>query len=276
MLLKLMFITNNPMIAKYAEEAGVNRIFVDMEHIGKEKRQGGLDTVQNRHTLEDIKKISEVITEAELLVRINPIHDRSYEYTSSKEEIDNAIANGAKILMLPYFKTVSEVEKFIKLVDGRVKTIPLLETPEAVAVIDDILKIDGIDEMYIGLNDLSLGYGKKFMFELLSDGTVERLSNKFLDKNIPYGFGGIAGIGKGLLPAEKILLEHYRLHSSSVILSRAFCDTQKISNIADISNVFQKGVRDIREYEKNIERYRERLIENKKEINEIVQTIIAS
>ena len=31
MALKLMYITNNPEIAKIAEEAGVYRIFVDME-----------------------------------------------------------------------------------------------------------------------------------------------------------------------------------------------------------------------------------------------------
>ena len=31
MALKLMYITNNPKVAKIAEEAGVDRIFVDME-----------------------------------------------------------------------------------------------------------------------------------------------------------------------------------------------------------------------------------------------------
>ena len=49
----------------------------------------------------------------------------------------------------------------------------------AVERIDEILALDGIDEVHIGLNDLSLGYGMKFMFELLTDGTVERLCLKF-------------------------------------------------------------------------------------------------
>ena len=61
------------------------------------------------HTVDDIKKIANVIETAELLVRINPIHEATEEYISSKEEIDQAIANGAKILMLPYFKSVDEV-----------------------------------------------------------------------------------------------------------------------------------------------------------------------
>ena len=43
------------------------------------------------------------------------------------------------------------------------------------------------------------------MFELLADGTVEKLCVKFKMKGIPYGFGGIASIGHGELPAEDII-----------------------------------------------------------------------
>ena len=45
MSLKLMYITNRPEIAQIAESAGVDRIFVDMEYIGKAKRQYGTDSV---------------------------------------------------------------------------------------------------------------------------------------------------------------------------------------------------------------------------------------
>ena len=84
MALKLMYITNRPDIAQIAETAGVDRIFLDMEFIGKAARQGGMDTVQNHHTLEDVKKISESIEFAELLVRVNPIHKRTEDYVSSE------------------------------------------------------------------------------------------------------------------------------------------------------------------------------------------------
>ena len=40
-MLKLMYITNRPDIAQIAETAGADRIFVDMEFIGKDKRQRG-------------------------------------------------------------------------------------------------------------------------------------------------------------------------------------------------------------------------------------------
>ena len=101
MALKLMYITNRPDIAQIAETAGVDRIFIDMEFIGKSVRQGGMDTVQNHHTLDDVKIISESIESAELLVRVNPIHEKTENYISSEEEINRAIENGAKILMLP-------------------------------------------------------------------------------------------------------------------------------------------------------------------------------
>ena len=179
MPLKLMYITNSEDVAHIAEEAGVDRIFVDMEYIGKTDRQGGMDTVQSRHTADDVRRLAQCLNKSELFVRVNPIHEKTDKYSSSKEEIDEVIEAGADLLMLPYFKTAEEVQTFVKYVDGRAKTVLLVETPEAAAIAENLVKIPGIDEMFIGLNDLSLGYGKNFMFELLLDGTVEELCLKF-------------------------------------------------------------------------------------------------
>ena len=151
--------------------------------------------------------------------------------------------------MLPYFKTVLDVQKFVDMVDGRAKTMLLLETPEAAELIDDIVRIRGIDELFIGLNDLSLGYGKKFMFELLADGTVEKLTDIIKNKGIPFGFGGLASLNGGLLPGNLVLKEHYRLGSSSVILSRSFCNVNHQTDLAKIEKIFINGVAEIRNYE---------------------------
>ncbi len=266
MALKLMYITNKPEVAKIAEDAGVDRIFIDMEYIGKNKRQGGMDTVQSHHTFSDIRDIKKIVQTAEIMVRINPVHEATGEYGSTKEEIDAAICAGADILMLPYFKTVEEVKIFLECVDGRVKVLPLLETPEAVEIIDDILSLKGIDEIFIGLNDLSLGYGKKFMFEVLADGTVERLCKKFRAKMLPFGFGGIAALGKGDLPSEYIIREHYRLGSECVILSRSFCNTEKITELEEIERIFMKGVREIRLLEEECQQHLDYFSENTKEL----------
>lgn len=274
MSLKLMYITNRPEIAQIAETAGVDRIFIDLEYIGKADRQGGMDTVQSRHTLDDVKRISEAITTAELLVRVNPIHDATEAYDSSEKEICMAIDNGADIVMLPFFKTVDEVKRFLSAVRGRAKTMLLLETPEAVEIVDDLLCLEGIDSIHIGLNDLSLGYGKKFMFELLTDGTVERLCTKFREKNIPYGFGGIASLGNGMIPAEMIIKEHYRLGSTCAILSRSFCNVDKINHMGVISSTFVNGMREIREFEAECEKHIGYFINNKFELENAVKTIV--
>lgn len=274
--LNLMYITNSPDVARIAESAGVDRIFVDMEYIGKSQRQGGMDTVQSHHTIQDIRAIKSVVSTAEILVRLNPIHEATDEYCSSKDEIDAAIEAGADILMLPFFKTVDEVRTFVELVGGRAKTMPLVETPESVEVIDEILKINGIDEIFIGLNDLSLGYGKKFMFELLADGTVEKLCLKFKLSGIPYGFGGIASLGKGMLISECIIKEHYRMESTCAILSRSFCNVSKIKDLEQINSIFKNGVSEIRDFENECQRYSSFFTDNERIVAEKVRMICNS
>ena len=274
-MLKLMYITNRPDIAQIAETAGVDRIFVDMEFIGKDERQKGLDTVKSRHTFLDIANIKQAVEMAEVLARINPIHDPLPDYPGSAVEIDRTIAAGADIIMLPYFKTPEEVRTFLKLVDGRARTMLLLETREAVEHVDEILSIPGIDEIHIGINDLSISYGKRFMFELLADGTVEQLCFKFRKKGIPFGFGGIASLGNGLLPSEYVIKEHYRLGSTCVILSRSFCDVMKIHHIGIINDTFLKGVRKIRELEQECAPHSEYFQKNQRMVEQKVAEICA-
>ena len=164
-----MYITNNPIVAGIAQDAGVDRIFLDMEYIGKAERQCGLDTVLCSHTIEDIAAVRKAVTKSELLVRCNSL------YSGSAQEIEDILRAGADVIMLPYFKSVEEAERFIGMVGGRAKVCLLLETPEAAAQIDALLTLNGIDEIHIGINDLSIGDGKKFLFEVLADGTVDYL-----------------------------------------------------------------------------------------------------
>ena len=272
--LDFMFITNNPEIAKVAQETGVKRIWVDLEILGKEERQPGMNTVKSGHTLEDVSAIKNVLTTSELLVRINPIHD------GSEDEINEVIARGADMIMLPYFRSVDEVNTFLKCVNGRAKTTLLFESKEAVEKIDNIIANGGFDEVHIGLNDLHLSYGMTFMFELLSNGMVEKICNKFKAARIPYGFGGIAKIGEGLLSAERVITEHYRLGSTRAILSRSFCDTQFNNDFNIWKREFQLGVNQIRLYESLLpllpESYIQQNIEEvKKGVNKVVEIIKA-
>ena len=212
----LMILASTVEDAILAQEAGVDRIFYDLEYIGKAERQRGRDTVKYHNDIELIPELRKVINKSSLLVRTNPIH----AYTAA--EVEKAIQYGADYLMLPMTMDRADVEHYVKLVAGRAKVIIMVETAAAMARIDDILEVPGVDEIFIGLNDLHISLGLHFLFEPLSGGLVDYIAAKCRAKCIPFGFGGIARIGDGILPADMILGEHLRLGSTSVILSRTF------------------------------------------------------
>ena len=230
--MKLMLLTGDPVFAKKADGCGVDRIFLDLEYINKADRQKGRNTFITHNTVEDIPPLREAVKNAELLVRVNPIN------SLSKNEIDAVCNAGADLIMLPMVYDDDDVKTFVDLVDGRAKTVPMIETAPSMARISEILDVDGVDELYIGLNDLHIGLDLTFMFEILSGGLLDYMAEKIHSKNISFGFGGMAKIGEGTLPAEKILAEHYRLGSSSVILSRTFrnevdADGKPLLNLED-------------------------------------------
>lgn len=264
-----MYITNDLDVALIAQKYGVDRVWIDLETVGKEKRQKGLDTVKSHHTVDDIKRIKPYLTTSEMLVRINSW------YEGSVDEIETVIAAGADIIMLPYWKTVDEVKSFVEAINGRCKTTVLLETKEAVECIDEVLDLGGFDEIHIGLNDLHLSYGMTFMFELLADGTVEMLCQKFRAAGLPYGFGGIARLGHGELCAESVIEEHYRLGSTRAILSRSFCNLDEYKDWTTVDELFGHEMTRLREYEKVVESFSDEvLLENQEKVKQIVGQIV--
>lgn len=268
--LNLFYITNKPEVAQIADKYGVDRVWIDLEVLGKEARQKDLDTVKSKHSISDIKRIKPILTKAEMLVRVNSW------YEGSHQEIEDVINAGADIIMLPYWKTPDEVNKFVKAVNGRCKTTLLLETREAVNCIDQVLDNGGFDEIHIGLNDLHHSLGLTFMFELLADGIVENLCNKFKNFGIPYGFGGIARLGCGELPAEEVIVEHYRLGSTRAILSRSFCNADSFNDLSEMDYQFGNELKKIRAFESSLMNYTEEDFKNNQlavnlMINQIVQ-----
>ena len=243
-MLKLLFITNAPEIAVVAEKAGVDRIWIDLESLGKELRQKNLNTVKSQHTVDDIRRIVPLLSKSKMLVRVNPWNP------DSEREIDEVIDAGADIIMLPYWKRSIEVSNFISCVNGRCRTLLLLETREAVECLDSVLEIPGVDEFHIGLNDLRISYGYKDMFEPFGNGLLDELSQKLGKAGIPFGIGGVGQFGLGLSPSpEELIAEHYRLGSSAVILSRTFCNAGKLGDIRLIEETLTRNVIILRETE---------------------------
>ena len=268
-MMKLMLVASDVETAKEAQDAGVDRIFLDLEYINKIERQMGRNTLISTNTIENVADFRRVIDKSKLLVRVNPIN------SNSKAEIDRVIADGADIVMLPMALDAGDVKTFVDYVGGRAETIPMIETAPALARIDEILEVGGFNELFIGLNDLHISMNLTFMFELLSGGIVEYLAEKIKSNSVNFGFGGIAKIGEGILPAERILAEHYRLGSQSVILSRTFRNERdskgpKVDFAAEVAKVRERES----EYLKwSPEQFEENRLEVKKCVKKIVDKI---
>ncbi|HWI79408.1 MAG TPA: aldolase/citrate lyase family protein [Ramlibacter sp.] len=215
-MLELIQITNDPAFARRCDALPGFRLFVDLERIGKAERQAGRNTFISAHQVDDVSKIKRVLRQSPLMVRVNPLHD------GTPGEVEAALQQGADRLMLPMFTRASEVGEFARLVGGRAPVTLLLETAGALACLDEWIATPGLDEVYVGLNDLHLSMGQRFMFEPLAQGWVDRVATAARRQHLRFGFGGIARLDEGLLPGRDVLAEHLRLGSGAVILSRTF------------------------------------------------------
>lgn len=264
----LMILCDTPVAAAEAQAAGVDRIFYDLEYIGKAERQHGRNAVLSHNDIEQIPALRKVLTSSKLLVRTNPIH------AYSAMEVEKAIAYGADILMLPMVVDEHDAAEFVRMVDGRARVCIMIETAAAMARVDKILAVPGVDELFIGLNDLHISMGLTFMFELLSDGLVEYIADKCHKVSVPFGFGGIARIGEGMLPSDNILGEHVRLGSSSVILSRTFKGVVGVDANARPVNL-KEEVQKVRDRMKEISTWTpQQYSENREKIAEAVDKVI--
>lgn len=215
-MLDLIQITNDPAFARRCNALGGIRLWVDLERIGKAQRQAGRNTFISTHAMEDVGRIKQVLTRARLMVRVNPLH------AETPEEVDAVLAQGADLLMLPMFGSPADLQRFAAIVGGRCPIVPLLETAQALASVDEWAATPGLSEIYVGLNDLHLSLGLRFMFEPLALGMVDRVAAAARRHGLGFGFGGIARLDEGLLAGRDVLAEHLRLGSGAVILSRTF------------------------------------------------------
>lgn len=214
----LTLFTNDSELARRADEAGINRIGLDLEMLGKAERQQHLNTWISDHTEEQLPSLRQALKKAKLFVRTNPPHP------GLRDEIDRYIEIGAEVLMLPMFHTAAEAADFISYVEGRAEVSLLIETAAAAVRIDDIVRLKGIDEIHIGLNDLHLDLGLKSHFELLRHQFMNTLSDIVHGAGIPFGFGGIGRVKDDRLPipSDLIYAQYLRLRADRALVSRVF------------------------------------------------------
>jgi hypothetical protein len=186
---------------------------VDWETRGKVKRQKEEDLELNYDTVEDLKQLSSNL-KIPVSVRVNPVGT----YTSS--EVNEALNNGAKMIMLPMAKSLEEVKSFLSIVDKRAKTIVQIETLALVKQIEGFRSLDW-DYAYIGLNDLMVERGGNSIWEAITNGTVETICKSLEGRK--YGFGGSTILGGGKpINGDLILHELVRLGGCMSIMRRTF------------------------------------------------------
>lgn len=267
--LRLFFITNQPTIAAFIANQGVARIFVDLEYIGKDARQGHLSSVKNFHTITDVERIKVACPDTDVMARINPLH------SGTQAEIDGCVSAGADTIMLPMYSNLGEVSSVADMLAGRAKLCLLAETPSALQNMRTVIQSGCVDEVHFGLNDLCIARGDRFMFQILVQGDLDEAIATLKEHHVPFGIGGLARFGEGLLPAELVLGEHVRLGSTAAILSRTFHrgadSVEQLTQTMDVRHEIDLLQQVYTEF---VSGTPENLLANQKEVRRRVQSIV--
>lgn len=248
-MIELLQITNDVQLARRCDRLPGMRLFVDLETHGKAQRQAGRNSFISDHVPGDVARMKAQLERTRLMVRVNPLH------AGSAAELDAVLAQGADLVMLPMFATPAQLHGFAALLAGRAPLVALLETAGALHSIADWIDCPGLCEVFVGLNDLHLALGCRFMFEPLARGLLDPVAARVRSRGLRFGFGGIARADQGLLPGCDVLAEHLRLGSGAVILARTFHGGQAPGgNRADppdaaAQNGFERAIQELRAIE---------------------------
>ncbi len=223
--MKYFLFSNDINLAKEVDNYDeIDSFFIDLEIIGKEKRQKNKNTLISYHEINDIRRVRDYLNKTSLGVRTNPI------YENIKNEINECISMGADVLMLPMFKKIDEINYYIDLVNGRCKIDLLLETPESLEIINKI-PYKNIRFIHFGINDLSLALNYKMMFQMYLDEKLSIATNYLMKNNLIFGIGGVGAIGSLPISPDLIFSAAIKHGAKRLILSRSFLKKIDPNNI---------------------------------------------
>ncbi len=215
----LTALTRDPTLARAADEAGVDRIGIDIERLGKHQRQGARPELRfSDHELDDLTTLKKHVRRAEIFVRLNPLHE------GSRAEIERALELGAQVVMLPYFSAPDDARCFAEMIGGRAKPVLLIETAAAAARIREIAAVPGVAEIMVGLNDLHMSLGMAHPFEVLASDAIAAIAGHVRAAGLRFGFGGVARAGDRMLPVPPDLIypQYPLLGATAAWLARSF------------------------------------------------------
>ena len=225
--------TDDPALAARADAARVDRIGVDLETLGKRARQAGLGTWISPHRPEALPAVGAALRRAALFARVNPVN------RESRVEVERLLGLGAKVLMLPMFETAAEVERFVRLVDGRAHVVLLLETVSGLRELASILALEGVAEVHVGINDMALALRLPNRFSVVVSEEMTDAAAACHAAGVRFGFGGLGRVQDEGLPISPDLLyaQYARLGGTAALVSRAFLapDPERVDLCAEVA-----------------------------------------
>jgi hypothetical protein len=221
--------------ARLADAAGIDRIGVDLERLGKQERQCGLGTWVSSHAESDLDEIGPALTNARLFARVNPLnHD-------SRREVESVLARGVKVVMLPMVKEAEEAARFAALIGGRATLVLLVEHIDALGRLSEMVQVEGVDEVHMGLNDLALSLGLPNRWLVLAGELAAEAGAIVRTAGLRFGLGGIGRAGdEGLpVPADLVYAEYARTGARAALVSRSFFRTDGLDLKAEVTRARQ-------------------------------------
>ena len=212
----LTHMTDDPEEIALASAAGVDRIGPDLETWMKEDRQGGMGHRISSHDPESIARVVRDAGDAIPFCRVDPIHD------GSAAQIEEVIRLGVRQVMLPMFRTVEEARTFVELVAGRAHPVLLVETVAATVRLPQILQVEGVSGIHIGLNDLRIDSRLGNPVELLVSQWLETICRTVRRRGLPLHIGGVASVADETLPIppEPVIARLLELGASGSLVTR--------------------------------------------------------
>jgi hypothetical protein len=220
--------TDDPDLARRADLAGIERVGVDIERLGKAERQRGLGTWISPHRAEALDQVRAALSDAQLFARVNPLH------AGSEREVDDVLSRGAEVVMLPMVATADDAREFVRLVGGAAVVVLLVEQIAAVRGIAELAAVDGVDELHIGLNDLALSLGVRNRWLALAGDVAVNAGAAVHAAGKRFGLGAIGRAGDSSLPVPPGLVyaEYARTGATAALVSRSFFRSEEDVDLA--------------------------------------------
>lgn len=210
--------TDDPALAAAAACAGVGRIGPDLERLGKRRRQPAPGHLFSGHSPAALASLRQVIGAARLHVRTNPPHP------GLAGELEACLEAGVTSMMLPMVRRVSDAREVVERIRGRAEVIVMVEHADALPIVDELVALDGVADIYVGVNDLALSLGLPSRFDVLASGVVDAIAESVHRRGLGFGFFGLARPGDTDLPvpSDLVYADQARLGATSFILARSF------------------------------------------------------